>query len=152
MVEDTTTMNIINTLLVKWNLVVPVGYEREFYSSGIDTVKGCPMLGKPQRLFRDVNPNEIFRQFKKATLTDGSRTVTVQGYHAPLQVRVTVADGKLKAVEVTEHAEEQFNQSLVETPRRILEAGSVFGLDAVTGATYTSEAILRGTGKAALGG
>ncbi|MFZ9092941.1 MAG: FMN-binding protein [Planctomycetaceae bacterium] len=48
---------------------------------------------------------------------------------------------------VTRHREKQFYSSIEETPVRILKAQSVNGVDATTGATITSEAIINATAK-----
>ena len=59
--------------------------------------------------------------------------------------------GRIESVRVTEHREKQFYSSMTDTPRKIIEKQSVKGIDATSGATITSEAIINATAKA-LGG
>jgi len=55
-------------------------------------------------------------------------------------------------VRVTKHKERQFYSALTDTPTRIIERQSVTGIDAVSGATMTSEAIINATAKALASG
>jgi uncharacterized protein with FMN-binding domain len=82
---------------------------------------------------------------------DGTYTGTGMAYAAPLTVAVAVRDGHIESVRVTQHQDKQFYGALADTPRRIVERQGVKGVDAVTGATITSEAILNATAKALAG-
>jgi uncharacterized protein with FMN-binding domain len=70
------------------------------------------------------------------------------GYEAPVKLEVTVNGGRIADIKVVEHHEKQFYSSIADTPRRIIEKQSVKGIDATTGATLTSEAIINATAKA----
>ncbi len=70
------------------------------------------------------------------------------GYGAPLFVDVVVQGGRIQSVVVVQHKEKQFYSSLTETPQRIIEKQGVKGVDATSGATVTSEAIINATAKA----
>jgi uncharacterized protein with FMN-binding domain len=70
------------------------------------------------------------------------------GYEAPVEVEVVVGGGKIASVKVTNHKEKQFYSSLTDTPARILARQHVKGVDATTGATITSEAIINAAAKA----
>ncbi|HPY50061.1 MAG TPA: FMN-binding protein [Sedimentisphaerales bacterium] len=61
---------------------------------------------------------------------------------------MTVKDGRIQSVRVTSHEEKQFYSALTDTPNQIIAKQGVKGVDAVTGATMTSEAILNATAKA----
>ncbi|NLY46554.1 MAG: FMN-binding protein [Tissierella sp.] len=76
-----------------------------------------------------------------AGLTDGTYTGEAQGM-APLKVSVTVTDGKIADVEVTEQEETPgFSEpALEQIPDAIVEKNST-EVDAVSGATVTSNAI-----------
>jgi uncharacterized protein with FMN-binding domain len=58
----------------------------------------------------------------------------------------------MESVRVTSHREKQFYSSLTDTPQKILKKQSVKGVDATSGATITSEAIINATAKAIAGG
>jgi len=63
-------------------------------------------------------------------------------------VSVTVAGGRITDIHVAEHHDKQFFAALTETPRLIMEQQSLRGIDATTGATVTSDAIVNATAKA----
>jgi uncharacterized protein with FMN-binding domain len=69
-------------------------------------------------------------------------------YAGPLYVEVAVKGGRIESVRVTKHQEKQFYSALTDTPSQIVQKQGVKGVDAVTGATMTSEAILNATAKA----
>ena len=59
---------------------------------------------------------------------------------------------RIVSVRVTKHEEKQFYSALTDTPSQIVKKQGVKGVDAVTGATMTSEAIINATAKALAGG
>lgn len=87
----------------------------------------------------------------KASLQDGVYTGSAEGFGGKLTVQVTVAEGAIASVEVLEHDETPgisdpaFNQ----VPAAIV-ANQSWEVDVVSGATYTSKAIMAATA-AALG-
>jgi len=81
-------------------------------------------------------------------VADGTYTATTTGYAGPLEVKVTVAGGRIDSVQVTRHREKQFFTALTSIPQQIVSEQSVEGIDAVSGATVTSQAIVNGTAKA----
>ena len=75
-------------------------------------------------------------------LNDGTYTGEAAGMSPGLKVSVVVADGKISSVDVTEHAEtEGYSEpALEQIPGAIVEKNST-DVDAVSGATLTSNAI-----------
>ena len=65
-----------------------------------------------------------------------------------MTVEVVVKAGRIASVKVTQHSEKQFYSAMTETPNKIVERQSVKDIDACTGATITSEAIINATAKA----
>jgi uncharacterized protein with FMN-binding domain len=59
-----------------------------------------------------------------------------------------VQKGKIESVQVTQCKDDWFYTSLTEIPRQIIEKQGVKGVDAVTGATISSEGIINATAKA----
>ncbi len=70
------------------------------------------------------------------------------GYEAEVVTEVNVVNGMIVSVQVVEHREKQYYSSIADTPRKILRRQSVAGIDATSGATITSEAIINATAKA----
>ncbi|MCX5684720.1 MAG: FMN-binding protein, partial [Planctomycetota bacterium] len=79
---------------------------------------------------------------------DGEYTATSMGYAGPLDVAVEIKGGKILSVKVTRHQEKQFYTALTDTPAQIVARQGIKGVDAVTSATITSEAIMNATVKA----
>jgi uncharacterized protein with FMN-binding domain len=79
---------------------------------------------------------------------DGTYNATSIAYAGPLSVAVTVAGGRIVAVKVTRHEEKQYYTALADTPAQIIKKQGIKGVDAVTSATITSEAIMNATVKA----
>ncbi len=79
-----------------------------------------------------------------AAYKDGEYEGEGKGNNGPIAVKVTVADGKISAVEVTEHAEtENIYESAEGTViDSIVANNGTAGVDAVTGATNSSRGIM----------
>ena len=77
-----------------------------------------------------------------ANVTDGEYTATVDGQEGPMTVVVTITDGKIAGVEITENAETEAvaGAALESLPGAIVAANSV-DVDGVSGATLTSNRI-----------
>jgi uncharacterized protein with FMN-binding domain len=79
---------------------------------------------------------------------DGKYKADSFGYSGQVEVEVTVAGGKIAQVKVTRHTEKQYYSSINETPANIVLKQGVKGVDATSGATITSEAIINAAVKA----
>ena len=94
---------------------------------------------------------EAIRFFDKANVSqvaDGRYGDSSTGYAGQVRVQVTVAAGRMESVEVTEHKEKQFYSALTDTTAQLLARQSVQGIDATSGATITSQAIVNATARA----
>lgn len=74
-------------------------------------------------------------------------TGTAEGFGGPLTVEVTKEGDKITNVVVTDHAESadevpEVADALEKVPAAIVEAGTADGVEGVSGATFTSEAII----------
>lgn len=74
---------------------------------------------------------------------DGVYIGVADGYSGKLTVEVTVKNGRITSVKVLEHSEFEKIEAIEDMPDRIIEAQSTQGVDAVSGASYTSAAILK---------
>lgn len=81
-------------------------------------------------------------------LRDGTYRAQALGYRGMVEVAVVIARHSITSVTVTRHREDWFFTSLTDVPRQIVEQQGLKGVDAVTGATVTSMAIVNATAKA----
>lgn len=79
---------------------------------------------------------------RAATYNDGTYEATVDAAHGPLSVEVTVADGVISDVVVTEHSETEglTDPAVTDLPAEMVETNST-DVDVVSGATLTSKAV-----------
>lgn len=77
-------------------------------------------------------------------VVDGVFEGESSGFHGPVKVAVTISNGELTDVTVTEQAETYgvSDYSLSEMPKRIV-ANQSYNVDATTGATFTANAVKR---------
>ncbi|MDP6047223.1 MAG: FMN-binding protein [Phycisphaerae bacterium] len=82
---------------------------------------------------------------------DGTHTGMSMSYRGPLYVEVKVSGGRITSARVTRHKDDIFFASIEHMPKLIVKNQSVEKLDAVSGATVTSEAIVNAVTKALAG-
>lgn len=90
----------------------------------------------------------LFETLDLKQVADGTYSDSSTGYKGPVTVEVKVAAGAITAARVSQHKEDRFLTALTEIPARIIAKQHVTGVDAVLGATVTSEAIIYATAKA----
>ena len=95
---------------------------------------------------------ELFEQLNLEEVSDGTYRGNCIAYNGQLNVEVTVAGGVIESAEVVRHNEKQFYSALTDTSGQIVDRQSVLGIDATSGATITSQAIVNATAKALAGG
>ena len=94
---------------------------------------------------------EGLRTFEKVDLSrvsDGTHAGSCQGYRGPVEVKVTVAGGKIEKVEMGQNTEDLFYTAFTDIPASLVERQGLKGVDSITGATVTSEAIINAAAKA----
>jgi uncharacterized protein with FMN-binding domain len=69
-----------------------------------------------------------------------------------VEMKVTVADGEIREIEVVRHKEDRFFTAFTDVPARLIEHQGLNGVDTITGATITSEAVTNAVGKALVDG
>ena len=83
------------------------------------------------------------------TLKDGEYTATWDGHNAPLTVVVTIKDGKIADVKVTDHKETPgLSTPALEKIPEAIKAANDPSVDAISSATVTSKAIMNAVAKA----
>jgi uncharacterized protein with FMN-binding domain len=95
---------------------------------------------------------KLFDALDLQRIPDGAYTSNSIAYAGQLYVEVSVRAGRIEPVKVTRHKERQFYSAITDTIRQIVSKQSVKGIDATTGATITSEAIINATAKALAAG
>lgn len=103
------------------------------------------------RLQANIDAIRSFTMLDLKRVPDGTYQGGSQGYEAEVGVAVAVKGSRIESVRVTNHHEKQFYAAMTETPRKILARQGVTGIDATSGATITSEAIVNATAKALAG-
>lgn len=85
--------------------------------------------------------------------TAGTLTGTADGHNGPVTVSVTQEGDQITAVEVVEHEESPgySDKALEDIPAAIVESNGTEGVEAVSGATFTSTAILTAVDNALAG-
>ena len=104
-----------------------------------------------ERARANIAAIKVYDQLDLNKIPDGTYTGESMGYVGPIKVQVKVASGKITEVKVLSHKEKQCYSAITDTPRQIVEKQGVKGVDAVTGATITSEAIVNAVAKALAG-
>ena len=103
--------------------------------TGSNTLSATPTVTTPAPISTDGYDDS-------AVLTDGTYTGWHQGYGGLIYVSVTVKDGKMTAIDVTDHSGEtdSYYNSAKSIISSMLAAGSP-NVDTVSGATYSSNGI-----------
>ena len=91
---------------------------------------------------------KVFDTLDLKRIPDGTYASTSISYAGPLSVAVEIKNGRIESVKVTKHSDKQYYTAITDTTRRIVEVQGVKGIDAVTSATITCEAIINATAKA----
>jgi uncharacterized protein with FMN-binding domain len=125
-------------------------YRKAYAGEDAQGREGDVKQGK-QRAQASIEAIQLFDALEVGRIADGTYRGSSIAYAGPLHVEVVVKGGRIESVSVTNHREKQFYSALTDTPNQIVARQSVKGVDAVTGATMTSEAIINATAKA-LGG
>jgi uncharacterized protein with FMN-binding domain len=90
---------------------------------------------------------DLLKNVEGAEFRDGDYTGSARGYKGPVEVKVTVKDGKIDGVEIVRTRENRPRNAQKAVPQRIVAAQSVL-VDAVSGATVTSNAIREAAARA----
>ncbi len=90
----------------------------------------------------------LFETLDISRAPDGTYEDQSMGFQGQIRVAVTMRDGRIGSVEIRQHNEKQFYNAFTETIDQIVGKQGVRGIDATTGATVTSSAVMNATAKA----
>jgi uncharacterized protein with FMN-binding domain len=124
----------------------------KYYQKVIDTAATGKASNRSEkdagRARANIEAIKLFELSDVSRVADGTYKSSSLGYETQVAVEVVVRDRRIDAVRVTQHHEKQFYSALSDTPKRIIAKQGVRGVDATSGATITSEAIINATAKA----
>lgn len=126
-------------------------YRKSLAGQDVAGREGDVQKGK-ERAQASIQAIQLFDLLDLSQVPDGTYRAESIAYAGPLHVEVAVKGGRILSVRVTQHQEKQFYSALTDTPNQIVARQGVKGVDAVTGATMTSEAILNATAKSLAAG
>ncbi len=110
------------------------------------------ILANQERAKASMEAVRLFDMLDLKQIPDGDYRAASLGFKGPLTVEVAVREGRIESVRIVQHQEKQYYTAMIETPRQIIEKQGVEGVDATSGATITSQAIIYATAKALAGG
>ena len=112
---------------------------------------GKRILRNQQRARANIEGIKLYDSLELSRVPDGKYSGKAPGYAGDIYIEVVVAEGRIQSVKVTHHKEKQFFSAMEDTPEQIVKVQGFTGIDATTGATITSEAIINATAKALAG-
>ncbi len=95
-----------------------------------------------------IEATRIHDQLDVTKVADGTYRANSIGYAGRMDIEVQVRAGRIESVKVTSHKEKRHYKALTDIPKQIIDQQSVKGVDATSGATVTSQAIVNATAKA----
>jgi uncharacterized protein with FMN-binding domain len=110
------------------------------------------VMRNQQRAQASIEAIRLFDTLDLKRIPDGTYRGNSLGYQDLVWVEATVRSGRIESVRVIQHEEKQYFTAMTDTPRKIIDKQSVQGIDATSGATITSQAIIQATAKALAGG
>jgi uncharacterized protein with FMN-binding domain len=118
-----------------------------YYRKGVSAPGGRDKRSR-DRAQASIEAIRLYENLDLSRIPDGTYAGSSPGYRGPVHVAVKIQGGRIDSVAVTRHKEDIFYTAPTEIPRRIVESQGVLRVDAVTGATFTSEAIVSATARA----
>lgn len=109
------------------------------------------IIRNQERARANIEGIKLYDSLELSRVPDGKYRGKAPAYAGDLYIEVVVANGRIESVEVTQHKEKQFYSAMEDTPAQIVKEQGFTGIDATTGATITSEAIINATAKALAG-
>ena len=96
-----------------------------------------------------VRPTAIPKPAANTTYKDGTYTAEAEGFAGPVKVTITIKNGKItKMTNTNTDTREYFSKAWSKIQPAILKKQGVYGVDTVSGATFSSNGILEAAQKA----
>jgi uncharacterized protein with FMN-binding domain len=91
---------------------------------------------------------QLFDKLNFKEVAEGDYEDKSYGYAGNVYLKTSVANGRLNEIKITSLSDKQYYHAVDATIKKIIKQQSVKGIDAISGATVTSEAVIRATAKA----
>jgi len=104
-----------------------------------------------ERARENLQAVRLYEALDLSRVRDGAHTASSIAFRGLLFVEVKVRGGRIESVRVTKHKEDVFFTSLTAVPAQIVATQGLRDIDAVSGATVTSEAVVNAAAKALAG-
>lgn len=124
----------------------------QYYQKAVSTNRPHRNKRFKQRAQANLDAIKAFELLDLSRIRNGTYSGEGMGFRGQVYVDVTVKDAKIVSVNITRHKEDRVFSSTTVVPKRIVEKQGVKGVDAVTGATVTSGAIINAAAKALASG
>lgn len=94
-------------------------------------------------------PTSIPKPSRNVTYKDGTYSAEAEGFDGPVKVTITIKNGKItKITNTNTDTKEYFSKAWAKIQPAILKKQGVYGVDTVSGATFSSNGILEAAQKA----
>lgn len=124
----------------------------EFYQKVLSVPRPAPqgeeIKRDQERAQATLEVIRLFDTLDVSRIPDGAYPGKSLGYYGHVEVEAVVKSGRVVDIKVTYNPDRQYFHAVDESIRRILERQTVNGVDAISGATVTSEAVIRAAAKA----
>jgi uncharacterized protein with FMN-binding domain len=91
---------------------------------------------------------QLFDKLNFKEVAEGHYEDKSYGYAGNVYLKTSVANSRLNEIKITSLSDKQYYHAVEATIKKIIKQQSVKGIDAISGATVTSEAVIRATAKA----
>jgi uncharacterized protein with FMN-binding domain len=129
-----------------------LAYYRKTIAARLPAKKNNDFLRAVEQARENIDAIKLFELLDVSKIPNGIYRSGSTAFNGPMQVEVKVTDGRIESVRVISHMEKQFYTALTDTPQQIVEKQRFKGIDTVTGATITSEAIIIAAARALASG
>ena len=117
-----------------------------YYKQVLDTpTGGVDIKQSKERAQANIDAVQLVDTLDIKRVPDGIYRDSSLGYSGLVEVEVKVAEGRIAKVKVTRHTEKQYYSSITDTCQQIILKQGASDVDATSGATITSEAIVNAT-------
>lgn len=125
-----------------------LAYYRKTIAARLPAKKNNDFSRAVEQARENIDAIRLFEILDVSKAPDGVYRGRSTAFNGPMEVEVKTAGGRIESVRIVSHREKQFYTALADTPQQIVDKQTVKGIDAVTGATITSEAIITATARA----
>ncbi|MDT8299837.1 MAG: FMN-binding protein [Sedimentisphaerales bacterium] len=129
-----------------------LAYYRKTIAARLPAKKNNDFSRAVEQAKENIDAIQLFEMLDVSKIPNGVYSAGSTAFNGPMKVEVKVTDGRIELVRVINHREKQFYTALTDTPQQIVEKQRFKGIDTVTGATITSEAIIIAAAKALASG